>query len=68
MSEFTYEEQIKASHPVRTDTSRDYKADGMAMDLVGERHGKRELVDLVRWLITDKARTVNLDLDKRCNG
>jgi len=58
----TYEDEIKASHPTRTDNEKGYLADVMAMKLVGERHGKRDLVDLVRWLIMDNAKTVNLDI------
>jgi hypothetical protein len=60
--EFTYEKEIKASHPTRTDNKKDYLADAMAMKLVGQRHSKRDLVDLVRWLIMDNAKTVNYDL------
>ena len=58
----TYEEDIKASHPTRTDNEKGYSADAMAMKLVGERHGKRDLVNLVRWLIMDNANTVNKDI------
>lgn len=58
----TYEEEIETSHPMWIDTDASYKADEMAMKLVGERYKKRELVDLVRWLIMDKANTVISDL------
>jgi hypothetical protein len=58
----TYEEKIEESHPVGSDNERAYLADAMAMKLVGERHGKRDLVNLVRWLIMDNAKTVNVDL------
>ena len=57
-----YEDKIKKSHPAHTDNEKCYLADNMAMKLVGERHGKRDLVDLVRWLIMDNAKTVNKDL------
>jgi len=60
----TYEDEITKSHPVRTDTHAAYSADDMAMKLVGERHGKRDLVNLVRWLIMDNAKIVNCDLKK----
>ena len=55
----TYEEPIKASHPRTLSTDEAYKADNIAMLLVGERHEKRELVNLVRWLILDNAKTIN---------
>lgn len=58
----TYEEEIVASHPMWVDTDAAYRVDEIAMKLVGERHGKRELVNLVRWLIMDKANTVNSDI------
>jgi hypothetical protein len=51
----TYENEIDESHPTVVDTNFAYEADAMAMKLVGERHGKRELVNLVRWLIMDNA-------------
>ena len=41
------------------DTELGFKADALAMKLVGERHEKRELVNLVRWLILDKAEKAN---------
>ena len=59
---FTYCDEIDKSHPCRTDNEKSYEADSMAMKLVGERHGKRDLVNLVRWLIMDNAKTVNDDL------
>lgn len=39
---------IDASHPIETGVT---EADTLAMKLVGSRHGKRDLVDLVRWLL-----------------
>jgi len=60
----TYEKEIEDSHPVMIDTMQAYSADEMAMKLVGERMGKRELVNLVRWLILDHAKTVNDDISK----
>lgn len=58
----TYEDAINESHPTRIDTEAAYSADAMAMKLIGERHGKRDLVNLVRWLIMDNAKIVNCDL------
>jgi hypothetical protein len=52
-----FNDEIKASHPVYIDTDESYDYDDLAMQLVGERHNKRELVDLVRWLIMDSAKT-----------
>jgi len=57
-----YENEIKNSHPVISDNEKSYLADAMAMKLVGERYSKRDLVNLVRWLIMDNAKTVNSDL------
>ncbi len=58
----TYENEIKESHPTRLDTDDAYNADEIAMKLVGERQSKRDLVNLVRWLILDNSTTVNADL------
>ena len=58
----TYQSYIKESHPLRSSFPEVYKIDVMAMKLVGERHEKRDLVNLVRWLIMDKAKTVWNDL------
>lgn len=44
----TYQKEIDATHPMIKGT---FEADALAMKLVGERHSKRDLVDLVRWLI-----------------
>lgn len=60
----TYTKQINASHPMRCDDPLRYRADAMAVKLVGERHEKRDLVNLVRWLIMDKAFEVNKDLER----
>jgi hypothetical protein len=58
----TYEKEIQSSHPIIHDSKLSLEADAMAMRLVGERFDKRELVDLVRWLIMDKSKTVYSDL------
>ncbi len=58
----TYEDEITASHPMELDTPEGFAADMLAMTLVGERHSKRDLVNLVRWLILDKAGRCNADL------
>lgn len=42
---------IEASHPMETEESGVMDADALAMHLVGARHEKRELVNLVRWLL-----------------
>lgn len=48
----TFKAHIDATHPMDDDAPVGaLEADGLAMQLVGERHGKRDLVDLVRWLI-----------------
>lgn len=60
----TYKSEIHISHPVVTDETFDYEADAMAMKLVGERVRKRDLVNLVRWLIMDRSETVNKDLGR----
>ncbi len=50
----SFQQEISATHPMNFDAGcgeLELKADSLAMELVGERHSKRELVDLVRWLI-----------------
>lgn len=42
---------IEASHPMETEEAGVMDADSLAMHLVGARHEKRELVNLVRWLL-----------------
>ena len=42
---------IEASHPMETGEAGVMAADALAMHLVGARHEKRELVNLVRWLL-----------------
>lgn len=51
----TFGAEIAASHPARARDVEAYKADALAMQLISERTDKRELVDLVRWLIMDGA-------------
>lgn len=50
-----FQDEIDATHPMNDfPPEREaaiFAADRMAMELVGERHEKRELVHLVRWLI-----------------
>jgi len=58
----TYEKEIEESHPVGSDNEIAYLADALAMKLVGERHSKRDLVNLVRWLIMDNAKIANADV------
>jgi hypothetical protein len=48
--------------PLRSKSPIKWKAENMAMKLVGERHEKRDLVNLVRWLIMDKAEKANGDI------
>ena len=54
----TFQDEIELSHPMELMTDEGFRADEIAMQLVGERHEKRELVNLVRWLILDKAEKV----------
>jgi len=58
----TYLTQIDASHPMMLNSTDGFDADMIAMKLVGEQHDKRELINLVRWLILDKASTVRKDI------
>lgn len=47
-----FQSEIDATHPMSDGAGdREGEADNLAMDLVGERHDKRDLVDLVRWLL-----------------
>lgn len=48
----TFAAHIDSTHPMSEDAPVGaVEADALAMQLVGERHAKRDLVDLVRWLI-----------------
>lgn len=51
----SYQAEIDATHPMEDGaTDATVAADTLAMKLVGERHDKRDIVDLVRWLILRK--------------
>jgi len=49
----TFGAEIDAAHPMSADTptASDFARHELAMKLVGERHAKYELVDLVNWLL-----------------
>lgn len=59
---FSYKKEIEKSYPTIHHTKEAYEADMMATKLVGERHSKRDFVDLVRWLILDNSQTVVQDI------
>lgn len=62
-----YQTEIDATHPARDGAQdQDFDADFLAMKLVGERHEKRELVNLVRWLILRKPQ--GLLIDRSCEN
>lgn len=42
---------IAEAHPTRTGTHREY---GVAMEMVGNRHSKHALVELVHWLLVER--------------
>ena len=42
---------IAANHPVEVETGKCYIADALAMDLIHARHEKREIVNLLRWVL-----------------
>lgn len=63
----SYEQQIRKSHITRSEDKHRYKAEEIAIKLVGERHDKRDLVNLVRWLILDQATTIKLDILRENN-
>ena len=53
----TFQKEIDATHPMNFDVdcgTAELAADALAMKLVGERYEKRDLVNLVRWLILRK--------------
>ena len=54
-----YQKLIDATHPATMDTDEAYLAESIAMELVSERYYKRDLVDLVRWLLMDGSTIVN---------
>jgi hypothetical protein len=43
---------IAAVHPVNSDDPQRFKRFELALEMVGNRHGKYELVGLVQWLLT----------------
>lgn len=48
----TYQKEIDATHPTEDGAGElELAADALAIQLVGERHEKRDLVNLVRWLV-----------------
>lgn len=53
MSNEEIQRAIDATHPETLDTSRSLAADHLAMMLIHNRHGKREIVNLIRWLLLD---------------
>ena len=53
MSNEEIQRAIDATHPETLDSSRSLAADQLAMVLIHNRHGKREIVDLIRWLLLD---------------
>lgn len=68
MSQTDITEAIVMSHP-ESDNPLEHsmKADAWAMDLVHDRHSKRQLVDLVRWLILGAPITNQAKLLERHN-
>jgi len=57
-----YEDEVENSHPEISEDPIRFKADAMAMELVKDRQSKRELVNVIRWLIMDNAKTVNEEI------
>lgn len=57
-----YEKEIESVHPLSGEDDIVFKSYEMALKLVSERHEKYDLVDLVHWLIMDKAKTINDEL------
>jgi hypothetical protein len=53
MSNEEIQRAIDATHPATMHTSRSLAADQLAMMLIHKRHGKREIVNLIRWLLLD---------------
>lgn len=62
-----YENEIFNSHPETSKDPMRFKADVLAMELVRDRQSKRELVDVIRWLIMDNAKTANEALSNDSN-
>ena len=50
---------IDATHPMTLNTDECFTADALAMRLVGGRHEKRELVNLIRWLLMGVPQSAN---------
>jgi len=57
-----FDNYIEASHPEMSTSPYRFCADEVAMRLVEGRDSKREIVNMVRWLIMDKAETVRCSM------
>jgi hypothetical protein len=42
---------IDACHPCTLETDESYAADALAMELIHGRHDKREIVNMIRWVL-----------------
>lgn len=42
---------IDACHPCTLETDESYVADALAMELIHGRHDKREIVNMIRWVL-----------------
>lgn len=42
---------IDTCHPCELETDESYAADALAMALIHGRHGKREIVNMIRWVL-----------------
>lgn len=52
MSEAEIQSAIDANHPALDNATHDHlEADGLAMRLIHGKHGKREIVNLLRWVM-----------------
>jgi len=58
-----YSDKINEAHPLETGRHDIYE---QAMEMVGNRHGKYELVDLVNWLLIENAKHPKEKLCPEC--
>ena len=68
MNKLKYEDEVQSTHPALSEDRRVYAADQIAMELIHGRESKRSLVNLIRWLIVDHAKTVNQELLEMTEG
>ncbi len=56
-----WSEAIAAAHPTKT---KDFATQDIAREMVGNRHSKGALIDLVNWLLVEKQKPIEVSLEE----